>query len=287
MNGYVMSRGHARPDDYDFLGAAPPMEWWKKYHPYADFEYPTLLVESRKDQWQLYLSGIRSERTDAVGTAIRFTLVLSGRCGDEAAPRAARLAAQWLADLAAGKPAGEVGRCLDLHFPGEAVDTLRGRRDTEAADETGRLLDQALSAVQLLPTPGAAKQAMESDPPDPSSWLGGLPHDRHRELFISCVEDLLSGEMKGRALLLNLVARASEAPELKHGERLFVLSERGDDLSATGGLVPLTGKASGPERIGPDPTARRSRMNAKKTVIAIGATIALGLTIWYVVDRLT
>ncbi|GAA3030707.1 hypothetical protein GCM10020000_04350 [Streptomyces olivoverticillatus] len=46
-----------RSRDYAFLGAAPPRQWWRSYADVADFEYPTLLVESDAQGWRAYASG--------------------------------------------------------------------------------------------------------------------------------------------------------------------------------------------------------------------------------------
>ena len=76
------------------------------------FDHPTVLVVSDGGGWAAYLSGIPSARVDAVGTVVRYTLVLDGPCGD--GPVATQLpaaVAAWLDDVADGL-AGRVGRRL-------------------------------------------------------------------------------------------------------------------------------------------------------------------------------
>jgi hypothetical protein len=73
---YLQTRGRPRHRDYDFLGAAPGHPWWRAYAGHTAFERPTALVESDGGGYRVYLSGIPSARRDAVGTVIRYTLVL-------------------------------------------------------------------------------------------------------------------------------------------------------------------------------------------------------------------
>ena len=77
---FVQTRGTARATDYAFLGGAPPEPWWRAYRDATAFDHPTVLVTSDGARWAAYLSGIPSSRVDAVGTVVRYTLVLDGPC---------------------------------------------------------------------------------------------------------------------------------------------------------------------------------------------------------------
>ena len=108
---HVQTRGAARAADYAFLGGAPPRAWWRDYRDATAFDHPTVLVTGDGACWAAYLSGIPSARTDAVGTVVRYTLVLDGPCGDTAvAPRLVAAVAAWLDDLAADGRPGADGR---------------------------------------------------------------------------------------------------------------------------------------------------------------------------------
>lgn len=279
MDGYVMSRGRARDRDYDFLGAVPPVAWWRSYANGADFEYPTLLVESDTLGWRAYLSGIRSARTDAVGTPLRFTLVLSGSPADEAAPCVARFVVRWLEDIAARRPAGAVGACLDRHFPAGDADRLLGLRDSAAVDETRRRLEEALTDPA---GPSGLEKTYDSNSGDgtdrsgPPSWINSVQDGLSRECFAVRVGELLSGT-PGRALLLNLATEAGDVPVTGPEDRAAVLVVRPKQDFGPG-PVAIPGKVRGLAEAGPVRTTllrwwRRRSTREKVALIAAGVTV--------------
>ncbi|MFI9248914.1 hypothetical protein [Streptomyces sp. NPDC053069] len=278
MDGYVMSRGRDRDRDYGFLGAAPPVAWWRSYSRVADFEYPTLLVESDARGWRAYFSGIRSERTDAVGTPLRFTLVLSGGPADEAAPRVARFATQWLEDIAARRPAGAVAGCLDRHFPADDVDRLLELRDAAAVDETRRRLEEALAEPA---GPAGSERTGDGDPghgtprSGPPSWINTVRDGLSRECFAVRVGELLSGT-RGRALLLNLATEAGDVPDAGPDGRVAALVVHAKQDFGPG-PVAIPGKVRGLVEAGPvrgTPLGFwRSRSTGQKALIALGAIV--------------
>ena len=77
---FVQTRGTARATDYAFLGGGPARPWWRTYRDATAFDHPTVLVTSDGERWAAYLSGIPSGRVDAVGSVVRYTLVLDGPC---------------------------------------------------------------------------------------------------------------------------------------------------------------------------------------------------------------
>ena len=81
IEAWLHTRGRARHRDYRFLGPAPQPAWWREYAGATTFEQPTILVQSDGGRWQAYLSGIPSGRRDAVGSTIRFSVVLEGDAG--------------------------------------------------------------------------------------------------------------------------------------------------------------------------------------------------------------
>ena len=165
---YVQTRGTARAADYAFLCGAPPHTWWRGYRDATAFDHPTVLVVSDGGGWAAYLSGIPSARVDAVGTVVRYTLVLDGPCGD--GPVAAQLpaaVAAWLDDVADGV-AGRLGRrmsaALDARLPPDDVQRWIGASppvsptaDGSVLSEPGRRVLDALAALRSrCPHRGAA-----------------------------------------------------------------------------------------------------------------------------------
>lgn len=139
---YLMTRAHARALDYDWLGRRPPQRWWERYGRYTSFEHQTIIVEADAGQWRLYVSGIPSQRTDAVRTGIRHVLMLTGATSqpDEAARvlAAAVLAPQTL------------GQVLDRHIDEELVGRCLNDPGNHWA-EVGQRLAAVTAELQLAP----------------------------------------------------------------------------------------------------------------------------------------
>ena len=223
---YVQTRGTARAADYAFLCGAPPHPWWRAYRDATAFDHPTVLVVSDGGGWAAYLSGIPSARVDAVGTVVRYTLVLDGPCGD--GPVAAQLpaaVAAWLDDVADGV-AGRLGRrlsgALDARLPPDDVQRWIGAPPpvsptcgVPALSEPGR---RVLDALAALPAPGARTAA------PPGDWVAGVGSAPARAAFVARVADLVAGT-PGRALLLNLVGPEDAGTVLDPASPVVVLVE--------------------------------------------------------------
>ncbi|HEU0089017.1 MAG TPA: hypothetical protein VFQ77_15440 [Pseudonocardiaceae bacterium] len=207
MQIFVQTRGAARAADYCFLGRAPHSPWWRRYRDHTTFDYPTIIVHSDGTDWQAYLSGIPSARVDAVGTVVRYTVVLEGGCGDaetDANNRALALIAAWLADIGTGTAGGAVQAALDREFPGPVVEWLLTEEPEVGWPETRR---RALAALESVPT---ADPAAETGPP---SWFGNVRAPGPRAEFVHRTAGLLAGTA-GRALFLNLISSPDDAAAL-------------------------------------------------------------------------
>jgi hypothetical protein len=219
VHAYLQTRGTGRAGDYTFLGAAPTEPWWRTYRDATAFDHPTVLVTSDGERWAAYLSGIPSTRSDAVGTTVRYTLVLDGPCGAAETGCVVAAVAAWLDDVAAGpdRPGGRVSSALDSAFPAELVDRMISkpfpgggggvthpspRYCTDASIVHGHLLD----ALASLPVPPPADDV-------PGSWVGGTASTRARAAFRARTGLLLAGT-PGRALLLNLLGGKDDAVTL-------------------------------------------------------------------------
>ncbi|MGP4001794.1 hypothetical protein [Streptomyces sp. 8N706] len=292
MRGYVMSRGRPRKADYRFLGAVPDPMWWLDYRDHTDPNYPSLLMRASGGKWQTYLSGIPSQRRDEVGTPIRFSLALEGKCGgnapgapdDDVTDRVVGLVQRWLEQYTDGAGLTELGRLLDEQFPSDdEVVELRLRRDREAGDRVQDRVTALLRSVE--PRPDGAK-ALEPD--GRKSWFDSPRRAEAVTAFTAHVRALLLGS-DGRALVLNLVQGAEEAPSVEPGEALAVLAP---EAPRRGLPVPLGEVA---RRRPPGKRAgRTSRISVgrprRRTVLlfALPAGVVLaGLVIWYLTHRHT
>jgi hypothetical protein len=226
---FVQTRGRPRHRDYDFLGAGPEEPWWRAYAGYTAFERPTVLVESDGAGYRVYLSGIPSGRRDAVGTVIRYTVVLrADGDGSPAVPEDGVLALVgcWLDDQAAGGGPGAVSRALDAEFPEDEVERMLTAAEPVAPAE---VRDRVVAAVAALP---AAPPIGPDDRPD--AWWGDAAVVAARLAFTERTAHLLSG-VAGRALLLNLIGSAADLAPLADGRPLAVLAP--DVGSEVGGTV--------------------------------------------------
>lgn len=257
---YVQTRGTTRAADYAFLCGAPPRPWWRAYGNATAFDHPTVLVASTGADWAAYLSGIPSARVDAVGTVVRYTLVLEGPCDDRSvADRVPAAVATWLDDVAgglAGRP-GRLSAALDTRFPPDDVqrwiDTdapIPPACDLTPLSEPGR---RVLDALASLDPPADAEDL-------PGDWCGAAGAPAARAAFVARVAALVGGA-RGRALLLNLVGGPDDLAELR------------DPASPLAVLVEST--ARGLAR----PVPLRPVVEAKKAPAPRAAAAAVGIAV--------
>jgi hypothetical protein len=261
IEAWLHTRGRARHRDYRFLGPAPQPAWWREYAGETTFEQPTILVRSDGGSWQAYLSGIPSARRDAVGSTIRFSVVLAGAAGQ--GEHALALVACWLHDQDRGG-AGSVSAVLDAAFPEEVVERLIDLGDAAGGEAATRVVE----ALAALPAPDAPSGAAAG------SFLGDLGDRAARDAFLGRAQELLAGRA-GRALVLNLVGSPQDVAALLDDARpLAVLAP---ELAAP--LVPLDrpgatpGKAVSP-RV---PTRRRVGARALAALVTVAALTLAGV----------
>jgi len=172
---HLMTRGTPRRLDYRFLGAGPVERWWRPVQDWVVLEQPEVIVCGRS----LLISGIPSARRDAIGTAIRYTLVVE----DVEGALARSLAAAGL--HSAGR--ARLGALLDAGFPAEWVDAALG--DTAPSDaEVARRLAPALAAFGG-DEPSAAQHRVRH-----RSWVGALEDGQAVAAFLDRVTRLAEGE---------------------------------------------------------------------------------------------
>jgi hypothetical protein len=260
---YLQTRGTARASDYTFLGEAPHHPWWREYRDTTAFDHPTLLVTSDGYPWHAYLSGIPSARTDAVGTVVRYTLVLTGGSDDSLNDCGLAAVAAWLDDIAAGTRTGRfhgtLASALDAQFPADEVDRLIAarpalvdhpapehdfeeefRRSMERTTGLAAVEERVVAALRTLPGPPLG--GWPDDWPDSwpggrrgeplDDWLGAVTDPAARAAFVARVAMLVNG-WRGRALLLNLIGGPQDVqPLLRPASPVAVLVESTDPQSA-------------------------------------------------------
>ena len=137
------------------------------YRDATAFDHPTVLVTSDGDDWAAYLSGVPSSRVDAVGTVVRYTLVLDGPCGMADAACVAAVAGAWLDDVAAGTATGPAAGSARRSTPGSRRDVerwLAGRASEPPRSDGPRAGRRAWRASRPRRVPAADVPATGSAP---------------------------------------------------------------------------------------------------------------------------
>ncbi len=241
---YIRTRGLTT--DYSFLlQQKPRISDWNNY---SDIEKPTCILEGTGDnQVYLFLSGIPSERKDHQGTPIRYDLVatISYEPWDENSDSArekelmglTQLIWIWLQDVRtalqkdknggervrlpiAGK--SELGASLDKILSPEYVEELlQPISDSEELTTKNDKLNEKLEQLILAEiSPESISSELTVDIP---TWWGGVNNDKSCQQWIALVEKLLQGEIKGKALLLNIANPLSLGRLVVKHEELGVL----------------------------------------------------------------
>jgi len=273
VRAYVQTRGTTA--DYAFLGAAPASRWWMAFRDATSFEQPTMIVSGDRAEWRCYLSGIPSRRTDRVGTAIRYTVILEGRC-TEPAGDALQLVATWLSDVTTGEPDRRVQAALDSVFDEATVERLLAVRsaDRKSASEVERLAASAMANLSASPQPPNSTES--------GSWAGATTSVRAQGELLARIAELLRGQREGTAALLNLLGTADEVAKLaEQVGPLGALIE--DPAGALGDGVVAVEKKKPSEAASPSPSPSRSSPTIRWVAIGvlIGATL---LAIWFLLQ---
>ncbi|MBL7255830.1 hypothetical protein [Paractinoplanes lichenicola] len=182
---YLMTRGRPRENryDYQFIGAVPPARWWDAVTKHVQTTQREIVVARHEGGVGVYVTGVPSERRDAGGTPIRYTLVLDDLRDDPVLlQRIAALA--WSAD-----GYERLGEQLDKEFDADRIDAII-RGDEPAEDvpaRTAAMLDSALEPAASL-----------GDDPA-GSWVGGVKDRDARRAFLARVTRLAAAEAEGWA----------------------------------------------------------------------------------------
>jgi hypothetical protein len=277
ISAYLNTRGRERHRDYQFVGPAPPTAWWRAYADHTTFERPTVLVQSDGRDWQAYVSGIPSRRRDAVGTVIRYTVIVQSAPapptdGGLSTGDVVALVATWLADQDRDRGAGRVSAVLDAAFPEPDVERWI---TTDPADPSGdgEVARRVATALHELQLPAG------TDPPAvPDDWLAGLDDPAGRAAFVARVDALLAGQ-PGRALVLNLVGSPDDLAALLDDPRpLAVLApDLPDPAPITSLARPAPAKKAAPpsRRSSPEPAVPTALRNLRGCLRLILVPIAL------------
>ena len=224
MRAFVQTRGTARATDYAFLGGAPPEPWWRAYRDATAFDHPTVLVTSDGARWAAYLSGIPSSRVDAVGTVVRYTLVLDGPCGVADAACVPAVAGAWIDDVAAAhgaRPGGRLAAALDARFPAADVERWLAEPSPPRLMSDERPTRPIGSDERAArPVPEVSRRAMAAlaalapvpDAPDvPGDWIGAVGAPAPRAAFTSRVTSLVTGTPAGPCCSISSAVRPTRS----------------------------------------------------------------------------
>lgn len=220
MQIFVQTRG--KNTDYAFLSGAPSSRWWLDFRDFTSFEKPTLIVHGDLKEWRCFLSGIPSSRVDRVNTAIRYSVVMQGKC-NESLDIALRLVAAWLKDITSAMQGTRVGSAMDVDFDEVTVERLLANRGEISLKltEVERLVDNAFSKLPLL------ERVLARDAP--TSWIGSSSSIRaQRELIARC-SCIMHGDLEGFAAQLNLLCTVDEATVL--ADKIWPIAILADDFN--------------------------------------------------------
>lgn len=188
---YLLTRGFSRRLDYRFLGAMPPIPWWTalRDRDLVNLEQPEVIAHGDGTSLGVLLSGIPSARRDAVGTPIRYTLVVDGLQDTESdGVLADRLVMAGLRD----EDRQALGRALDAVFNQAAIDAmLSGTQDTApVGDMVAEVLTKSWGETAVSQEAGGPDAAAtDSD----GSWAGPADHEQARRHFVARVAALAAG----------------------------------------------------------------------------------------------
>ncbi len=209
----------------------------------SDLEYPTCILEkTEKNKIYLFLSGIPSERKDWRKRNIFYDLVINSDDKEES-KKLAGLIWMWLEDVRKalkketsdnGKKSkyviqlpvageSELGKLLDKKFPTPEIEKLLElTQNGQWTDEDEKKLDDKLKAIIFdIKSPDLDREGKEPEP-----WWGGVNNDDSCRQWITLVKELLEGEKKGKAFLLNGGTDVYLKQLFKNKEILGVLLDR-------------------------------------------------------------
>ncbi|MEU5345633.1 hypothetical protein AB0H18_33175 [Streptomyces sp. NPDC020766] len=263
MRTHLMTRGTRRRHDYAFLGEAPPDQWWQTLARWVFMESEELIIRRQESgRTGLVISGIPSQRTDAIGTRIRHTLVVDAVQEDQ------RLAL-WLVRCGLDdEERTRLGKALDTAFDGDLVDALMSGADGEVDT---RLLDTLQKAA------GDSEDG-ETSKDVPGSWAGDVHDEASVRAFMARVRRLLTEDSAGYAFTthaLGSVSGAERAASALPDEVAVLLHD-----SALRGVQQL-GKGPAPARGRQKTTGDRKARAAALTL----AGLAVALGIWWMFRR--
>ncbi|SDT14649.1 hypothetical protein [Actinoplanes derwentensis] len=219
MLTYLMTRGHARRLDYTFLGEAPPVPWWEPVLGWVVLEEPEVIVRSTGEGLHLLVSGIPSQRRDAVNTVIRYRLVITAGPGDGDLVR--RLVWAGLHDT----PRRQLGLRLDEVFDAASVDGWIQHADTAGIDQVRDRLDTVLSRIDSdLPDVDAVSGPQQD-------WAGPAEDPQACRRFLATVDELLAGR-PGMAFTTHAIASLDGARQAADAAAAVYPDPPGDTVFA-------------------------------------------------------
>lgn len=227
LNLYIRTRGLRT--DYHFLLKQPPkIPSPNDYR--SDIEQPTCILEwTQENPGYIFLSGIPSSRKDYQGTPIYYDFVATWEKNEkvERSEELTKLISTWLDEVKEalqetredGKKSYQVrlpiaqkskltellDKALAEQYVEELLqltidrDTSSDKRCTKYKELNKKLTEEFLEKIQT------SKQNNSEDSRSVyEAWYGGIKNSQASEIWINLVREILKGEIKGKALLLNI-----------------------------------------------------------------------------------
>ncbi|MEV6630355.1 hypothetical protein AB0M54_06340 [Actinoplanes sp. NPDC051470] len=255
MKTYLMTRGTARANDYQFIGDEPADRWWAPVADQVLMEEAELIVAGRDGRLCFLLSGVPSARRDVIGTEVRYTVVVEDVAADLDVAR--KLLTAGLTD--AGR--ARFGELLDKSFGGTVVDEILGGA---ARADVPELVGAALRELPGTPAPADGDDG-------PRSWAGPWEKPDALDTFRRRVERLAAGG-DGYAFTTHLLStlKGAEAANAAVPDDVAILL-----VDGTVDRVTELGKAGPGPGPGPGPAPGR-----RVTLVIGGLVMAAGALIW-------
>jgi hypothetical protein len=218
---YIQTRG--KNTDYAFLASAPSNRWWTEFQNYTSFEKPTLILKSDERDWSCYISGIASARRDRVGSVIRFTIVLEGKCNNENDNQCAIALVKWWLDLFVNGESFEGALSIfDQAIDEVSVEKMLGTRIKNS--DTELMFENCVKSLFLNLSKLQFASKINHEKLKANHWLGSIHSKNDRDNFLRISSVLLNGNSQGSSAVFNFLENMTEARDcVKNFNAFFLL----------------------------------------------------------------
>lgn len=221
MKLFFRTRDIGPANDYPAIGWMPPLpggadRLWRRFGQFAGAEFPQMVLSQKHGNWELYLEGINSGRTDSAtgvgGRIIRMSLYITGNTAE--GQGILGLLSSFVFETLSGTPTGEtLKNCFERLI--KVGDPRRWKDGGQQIQNENAI--RLLSGLKAL-VPPAIPEVCET------GWAAGRSEETLMR-FLGACRALLEGRMEGCALSLPYcrIGDADEVQRILSGERLVAL----------------------------------------------------------------